>query len=362
MHSAEQACLNFLKAQAGVSDADLLPFTYTYQDKRAIEYLFSVASGLESMIVGEFEILGQVGQALEIAEEAEMVDLPLRSLFRNAVRVGRRVRNETLISRNALSVSSVAIDLAARVVGDIGSCRVLIIGAGEAGKLVAKAAMERGIHQIAVISRTQERAVYLATMLGGRPALLNDLKDELCVSDIVVSCTGAPHLILDVPLVEEAMKDRPGLPLVVIDIAVPRDVEAAVENLENVFLYNIDNLMEVSESNREMREREIGRASEIVAMEADKFDIWWRSLDVRPTISALVDKADKIRQRQMEMTLKKLNGFSDEERDSLEAMTKAIVRKLLHEPIQFLKEGADSDENYTQTVRELFHLDGEQSR
>lgn len=359
--SAEQACLDFLKDQAKVGDADYVPHIYTHKDKCAIEYLFSVASGLESMIVGEFEILGQVGQALEAAEEAQMVDLPLRNLFRNAVSVGRRVRNETLISRNALSVSSVAVELASKAVGDIGKCSVLVIGAGEAGRLVAKAARERGVQKIAVISRSQERAVTLASMLGGRPALLNDLKGELSISDLVVSCTGAPHLILDVPLIEEAMKDRPGMPLVVIDIAVPRDVDSEVQSLENVVLYNIDNLMEVSEANRELREREIGKASEIIDMEADKFHLWWRSLDVRPTISALMTKADKIRERQLKLTIKKMKGLSDEERDSLEAMTKAIVSKLLHEPIQTLKENAHGDESYTQAVHELFRLDGKKT-
>lgn len=359
IRSAEQACFDFLKDRARVSDADLRPHIYTYKDKQSIEYLFSVASGLESMIVGEHEILGQVGQALEAAEDVNMADFPLRGLFRNAVGVGRRVRNETLISRNALSVSSVAVELASKVVGDISSCRILVIGAGEAGRLVAKAARERGLQNIAVISRSQERANNLATMLGGRPALLNDLKAELGVSDIVVSCTGAPHLILDVPLVKEAMENRPDLPLVVIDIAVPRDVESSVENIENVFLYNIDNLVEVSESNREMREKEIGKAADIVGVEADKFYCWWQSLDVRPTISALMAKADNIREKQLSATVKKLKGLSDEERDSLEAMTKSIVTKLLHDPIQTLKESANSDENYTQALRTLFRLDGE---
>ncbi|MFC1925345.1 glutamyl-tRNA reductase [Chloroflexota bacterium] len=359
--SARKACIDFLKAYSNVSEADLLPNIYTYKDRQAIEYLFSVASGLDSMIIGEHEILGQVGQALEAAERVKMVDLPLRNLFRNAVRVGRRVREETLISRNALSVSSVAVDLAMRVVGDIGDSRILVIGAGEAGRLVAKAARERGVRQIAVISRSQEKADTLATALGGRPVTLNDLQNELGSSDIVVSCTGAPHLILDVPLVEEAMKDRPDLPLVIIDIAVPRDVEAEVAKIENVFLYNIDNLNEVSESNRELREREVGRAAEITGMEADKFYRWWRSLEVKPTISALVTKAERIRQRQLDATVKKLKGLSDDERVSLEEMTRAIVRKLLHDPIELMKENAHSDEVYNQAMRELFRLEEEES-
>lgn len=356
--SAERSCFDFLKAHANVSDTDLKPYFYTYKDKRAIEYLFSVASGLDSMIIGEFEILGQVSQALKAAEKALMVDLPLRNLFRNSVRVGRRVRDETQISRNALSVSSVAVDLAVKVVSDISNCKILVIGAGEAGRLVAKSARERGAREIAVINRSIERASILAATLGGRTVPLSELKDELKASDIVISCTGAPHLMLTMTLVEEAMKNRPDSPLVIIDIAVPRDVEAAVKNIKNVFLYNIDQLTEVSESNRDLRERELGRAKEITGMEADKFYNWWRALEVRPTIRALVTKAEEIRERQLGVTIGKIKGLSDEERASLEVMTKAIVRKLLHDPIQLLEEKAHSNEGYTQAVRELFRLDG----
>jgi len=359
--SAEQACLEFLKANAGLSDDDLLPYIYAYEDKRAVEYLFSVASGLKSMIIGEFEILGQVGQAMDAAEEAQMIDLPLRNLFRNAVRAGRRVREETQISRNALSVSSIAVDLATRVVGDIRDCNFLVVGAGEAGRLVVKSARDRGFHKVAVISRSQEKLAALEASMGVRPVTFRDFKVELGVSDIVVTCTAAPHLILDVPMVNDVMMNRPDLPLVIIDIAVPRDVDAAVDNIRNVFLYNIDSLNEISESNRELRERESIEAKEIVVTEADKFYTWWRSLEVKPTISALVTKAEQIRQRQLNATLKKLKGLSDEERDSLDAMTKAIVNKLLHDPIHLLKENADASEAYTQILRQLFRLDGENS-
>jgi len=359
--SAEQACFEFLKDHASVSDSELLPHIYAYQDKRAMEYLFSVTSGLDSMIIGEYEILGQVGQALEVAESVQMVDLPLRNLFRNAVRVGRRVRDETLISRKALSVSSVAVDLATEIVGDISNCNFLIVGAGEAGKLVVKATRERGVHKIAVISRSQERATSLTAALGGRPVPSSDFKGELNISDIVITCTGAPHQILDVPIMNEVMKKRPDQPLVIIDIAVPRDVEAAVGDIKGVFLYNIDHLIEISESNRKLREKEIGKAEQIAVTEADKFYAWWRSLEVKPTISALVKKAEQIRQRQLNATLKKLKGLSDEERDSLDAMTKAIVNKLLYDPICLLKENTDTSEAYTQILRELFCLDGENS-
>ena len=356
---AKQASIDFLKTYSNISGADLRHYVYAYRDKEAIEHLFRVTSGLDSMIIGEFEILGQVGRALEAAEKVRTVNFPLRNLFRNAIRTGRLVRDETLISRNALSVSSVAVDLATGVIGNLSNRRILVIGASEAGMLVAKAARERGARYIAVTARSEERASTLAATLGGRSAAISNIKAELSTSDVVISCTGAPHLVLDLNLVKEAMETRPKLPLVIIDIAVPRDVDPAVEQINNVFLYNIDHLIEVSDSNRELREKEIRGASAIVETQADKFFRWWQALEVRPTVSALVNKAEEIRLRQLNITFKKLQGLSDEERASLESMTKAIVRKILHEPIQCLKENAHKEESYTELVRDLFGLEGE---
>jgi len=358
-HSAQQASIDFLKAHTNISDADLQLYIYVHKDREAIEHLFRVASGLDSMIIGEYEILGQVGRALETVEKMRMVDLPLRNLFRNAVRVARRVRNETLISRNALSISSVAVELATRVVGNLDNCKILVIGAGEAGRLVTKAAKERGAHQIAVISRSEERASTLAATLGGRAVALSNLRDELAASDIVISCTGAPHTVLDVDFTEEAMRARPERPLVIIDIAVPRDVEPGVGRISGVFLYNIDDLIEISELNRGQREEEVGQAQSIIDAEVDKFRSWWATLEVRPAVSALTKKAEEIRRRQLNMTIGKLPGLSDEERDALDAMTRAIVKKILHEPIQYIKKNADKGEGYNQLIRELFRLDGE---
>jgi glutamyl-tRNA reductase len=356
---AKQASIDFLKTYSNISGADLQRYIYVYRDKEAIEHLFRVASGLDSMIIGEFEILGQVGRALEAAEKVRTVNLPLRNLFRNAIRTGRLVRDETFLSRNALSVSSVAVDLVTGVIGNLSSRRILVIGASEAGMLVAKAARERGARHITVTARSEERASTLAAKLGGRATAISDIKAELSTSDVVISCTGAPHPVLDLHLVKEAMETRPKLPLVIIDIAVPRDVEPAVEKINNVFLYNIDHLSEVSDSNRELREKEIHSASAIVETQADRFFRWWQALEVRPTVSALVNKAEDIRLHQLHITLKKLQGLSDEERASLEYMTKAIVRKILHEPIKCLKENAHKEESYNELFRDLFGLGGE---
>ncbi len=354
---AEKASLDFLKTRLNIPDAALLQYVYLFKDKTAMEHLFRVASGLESMIVGEYEVLGQVKQALEIAEKAGMVSLPLRHLFQSAIRTGRLVRTETGISKNALSVSSVAVDLATRTVGDLKECQMLVIGAGEAGRLVAKTAKDRGISHMVVVGRTQERASALATELGGRPIKPSNINKELITTNIVVTCAGAPHRVLNVGQVKRAMEKRLGLPLVIIDIAVPRNVEPAVGQIRNVFLCNIDDLTELANLNFKQRENETQRATKIIADELDKFASWWCALKVRPLVSALTRKAEAIRCAQLNRTLKKLRPLSDEERDSLNAMTKSIVTKILNDPIQYLK--ASGSNSYAEMVKELFRLDEE---
>lgn len=354
---AESASLSFLNARANLSQADLLQHIYVYHGEAAVKHLFQVTSGLDSMIIGEFEILGQVRRALEEAEKSRLVGLPLLSLFRHAVRVGRRVRAETGISKHALSVSSVAVDLAARVVGDIRHCRIVVIGAGEAGRLVAKACRERGASQIVVVSRSQEKGAALAAMLRGTWVPMENLGQVLVTCDIVISCSGAPHSVLKLGLVQQVMSTRPEHPLVIIDIAVPPDVEYQVKQLNNVFLYDIDELTKVGESNHKQRQNEIQRAMQIVDDEVARFTSYWQELEVKPVISALVKKAEEIRQAKLGMTLKKLPKLSDEERAHIEAMTKAIVQKILHEPIQRLKSNNHQKEEYIRIINELFCLD-----
>lgn len=350
-----EVSLNFLKARLDVPDDTLLKYVYILRDKTAAEHLFRVACGLDSMIVGEFEVLGQLSHALEIAEEAGTVSLPLRQVFHRAMRAGRRVRKETGISKNAVSVSSVAVNLAATIVGDLKSCKMLVIGAGEAGRLVAKVAAGSGTSQIVVANRTRERAAALATALGGKAVDMSNIGDELATASIVVTCATAPHWILRVQPVEEAMRKRPELPLVVIDIAVPRNVEPAITEVRNVFLYNIDDLTEISNLNRKQREREIRGATDVMSAELDKLISWWRVLEVTPVCRALMGRAENIRRTQLDKTLGKLHPLSCEERDSLEVMTKSIVTKILNDPIQYLKANGGAAE----IVKELFSLDVE---
>ncbi|MFC1872129.1 glutamyl-tRNA reductase [Chloroflexota bacterium] len=353
--------LDFLAGYAGVLPDDVHEHLYCYKDRQAAEHLFKVASGLDSMIVGEYEILGQIGQLFEAAEEARLVNLPLRRVFQDAIRIGRTVRDETNISKNALSVSSVAIELAGRIVKDIAACRLLVIGAGEAGRLVAQTARDRGTTSITVASRKLLRAETLADELGGKAVEFENIFSELGDYDLIITCADAPHCIINFGHLDVAMRNRNGNPLVMIDIAVPRNVEAAVKDLKGVYLYNIDDLNDVSEQNHNLRKKEINRVEKIIAAEADKFDEWWCNLSIRPVIGALVSKANRIRHAHLEKTIKKLPPLSEEEKYSLDKMTESIVIKLLKGPINTLKENTNDNGDYARIINDIFRLDEEEA-
>ncbi len=355
--TAEKAVQDLLKVTLEVPDGELLKYIYTYRDMETIRHLFRVTSGLESMLVGEYEILGQVRQAMEVAEKAGAVNLPLRHAFQSAIRTGRLVREQTGISRNALSVSSVAVDLAADIIGSLKKCRMLVIGAGEAGRLVAEVAVKKGVSRLVIANRTKEKAQALASVLNGVPTDLRDLDNELNTANIVVTCAGAPHRILGLNRIQAAMMKRPELPLVIIDIAIPRNVEPEVSHLKNVFLYNIDDLTGIADLNRKQRESEIQRAEQIIANEVDKFKSWWHDLEIRPIVGALMSRADEIRLAQLNKTLKRLPPLSDEQRENLEAMTKSIVAQILKDPIWYLK--TDGNNRHTELVKRFFNLKGE---
>ncbi|OGO22603.1 MAG: glutamyl-tRNA reductase [Chloroflexi bacterium RBG_16_51_9] len=352
---SEEAILNFINALTGVSFVDLLPHIYLRENGTAFKHLFRIASGLDSMIIGEFEVLGQIKTALTAAENANMVTPALKNIFQSALRAGRQVREETGISRSALSVSSVAVDLAAKAIGGLDNCKMVVIGAGEAGRLVAKVAKESGVSEIVIASRTMESASALVEMVGGKPIDLDNMGEELSTANIVVACAGAPHRILDIDRVEEVMKNRPDSPLVIIDIAVPRNVEPEVGKIDNVFLYDIDDLTRVSEQNRQMRENEVEKAEQIVAAEVARCTFGWSASGTKPVITALMQKAEDIRTQQLKRTLKKLPPLSEEELFNLDAMTKSIVTKILQEPIEYLKKN-ETDGDQAGLVSELFRL------
>ncbi|MDY6912203.1 MAG: glutamyl-tRNA reductase [Chloroflexota bacterium] len=362
-HFAERALRQFLEDWSGLSEEDLAPHLYIHHNYRAMRRLCKITSGLYSMILGEYEILGQVAEALEEAEKAKTVDPTLRKLFQHAIGTGRKVRAETGISRNALSVSSVAVDMAAKATcTDITNCKVLLLGAGEAGKLVVKAFAQRGAASISVASRSLRKAKELAPHLGARAIDIKEMGIEMAAAHIVITCTGSPHLVIHKELVQKAMSWRPDRPLVIVDIAVPRDVDPEVKGIENVFLYDIDDLNRVLGTNQGEREREVEKSLAIITSELEYLLEWWQTLEVKPTISTLMQRAEDVRQRQLKTTLKKLPELTPEQQESLDAMTRSIVNKILHTPVQYLRKNGHRNDEVVRVLRELFALDEEKHR
>ncbi len=358
------ALTEYLSAYSGLAPRDLEPFLYLHLGNECVQHLFNVASGLDSMIVGENQILGQVRTAFSAASQEGHMRGPLSRLFHQALRVGRRVQRETQIGRHSRSVSQAAVRLARGLLGDLSRSRVLVIGAGDAGQLVARTLSNAGVREMVVVNRTYWRAQDLARDLGGTAAPFDQLPRELEMADVVISSTGSPGHVLDRATVRQAMSQRRGRPVLFIDIAVPRDIDPLVKELDGVQLYDIDSLELVSEAQPEELRQDVARAQGIIAEELDKFVFWWESLDVVPVIAAIRDRAEDMRQAEVSKTLQKVKHQWGDALPSdclerltvqLEAMSSALVKKLLHHPTMYLREGRDPER--LQLTREMFKLD-----
>ena len=357
---AETAALAVLSRQADIRPTELTGSLYSFRDREAVIHLFGVAAGLDSMIVGEAEIQGQVKRAYELAL-AERATGPIANrLFREALGAGKRVRTETGLGRSRVSVSSVAVELAADILGDLSTRRVLVIGAGENGELTARALRERGVHTVFVANRHYDRAIGLAERFDGAAVRFDELPEQLARADIVVSCTASPHQIVDREELELTLGDRPERRLVVIDIAVPRDFDPAVRDLQGVALYDMDDLQRAAARNRDVREAEANRARSIIGEEVDRFDRWLASLDVVPTIAALRDRGEEIVEAVLAENASRWEALSEADRERMAVMARAVVGRMLHEPTLRLKGAAEADEShvFVHALRELFGLEG----
>ncbi|MFL5780164.1 MAG: glutamyl-tRNA reductase, partial [Thermoleophilaceae bacterium] len=321
-------------------------------------HLFAVAAGLDSMIVGEAEVQGQVKRAYELALVEGTTGPVSNRLFRDALAAGKRVRTETAIGRSHVSVSTVAVDLARGVLGELASRRVLIVGAGENGELTASALNRAGAHTVFVANRRYDRAIGLAQRFGGTAVRFDDLPAQLAEADIVVSCTSSPHQIVGREEMAVVAEQRDGRPLLMIDIAVPRDIDSSVRELPGVTLYDMDDLQRESARNVSGREAEATRAWTLVDDEARRFAQWVASLDVVPTIAALHERADEIVRQVLSENEHRWVSLSDEDRERVEVLARAVANRLLHEPTLRLK-GSVGDESYAylQALRELFGIE-----
>jgi glutamyl-tRNA reductase len=331
---------------------------YTHVGEEAVRHIFRVASSLDSMVVGEPQILGQIKSAYNMAVESKTSGLILHRLLHRAFHVAKRVRTETKVGNSAVSVSFVAVELAKKIFGTLEKRTVLLIGAGEMSELAARHLVSGGIEKVLLTNRTYERAVELAQEFRGESIPFEEMNQGLKKVDIVISATDSTHYLIEHDQVAKVMKDRKQKPIFFIDIADPRDIEPKVGDIENVYLYNIDDLQKVANENIQDREKEARKAETIVQGEVVKFVNWYHSLEVTPTIIALREKFEAIRNRELGKILSLYPTLTEKEKQSLEAMTSAIINKILHGPLTLLKqtdEEAMSD-LYLDALRTLFQV------
>jgi glutamyl-tRNA reductase len=351
----------FLAGRGGIPFSSLEPHLYGYHGEKAVRHVFRVASSLDSLVIGEPQILGQVKAAYGYAAEYGASGLILNRLLHKAFSVAKRIRTETRIASSAVSVAFAAVELARKIFDGLAGKTVLLVGTGEMGELAARHFVTAGAGEVMVANRTFERAERLATEFSGRPVRFDDLADHLHKADIILSTTGAPRYIIGPAAVSEALRRRKQRPMFFIDIAVPRDIDPAVNDLENVYLYNTDDLRGVVESNLEQRAREAEKAEEIVTDETGRFLAWLSSLEVVPTIVALRSRFEEIVRAEARRTLTAWKDPSPEQERRLDAMTSAIISKLLHTPISVLKHTGQGGriDLYLDALQSLFDLSPE---
>jgi len=353
------ALRRFMAEFHAIPHDDLLPHLYDYQGEEAIRHVFRVSASLDSMVIGEPQILGQIKTAYGYAAEFKTVGLILNRFMRKAFSVAKRVRTETNIAGNAVSVSFAAVELARKIFGTLDNKTVLLIGAGEMCELAAKHFINNGVGRVLVTNRTLARAEKLAAEFEGRAIPFEEFPEQLHQADIVLTSTGAPTCILDRPQVERVLKLRKNRPMFFIDIAVPRDIEPQVNGVPNVYLYDVDDLQGVVQANLKERHKEAKKAEEIIDMEIGQFHAWMGTLQVKPTIVALRRKFEEIRRGEVEKTLRNLKDVDKKERKAIEAMTSAIINKILHPTLSALKDAQNGEgDNYVDAVRTLFALEG----
>ena len=331
---------------------------YSFKNADVIRHVFRVASSLDSMMVGEPQILGQVKEAYRIANDAGTVGMHLSALMNRAFAVAKKVRSETGISQSAVSISYAAVELARKIFGDLTGKTVMIIGASKMGELAAKHLKRNGVSSVLVTNRTFERAVELAQVFEGAAVPFEHFKEHMDRADIVISSTGAPHFIIGKILAEQIMHRRKNKPMFFIDIAVPRDIEPSVNEIDNAFLYDIDDLQQVIDSNLKERLKEASRAEEIIDSEVEAFCRKMQAREVVPTIVQLRDSLEKVRRDVIERHRRDLKDLSPEQMAAVDQITKSVVNRILHTPIEQLKSMAHDTNgaDFADVVRKIFNI------
>jgi glutamyl-tRNA reductase len=352
--AARDVLTRFLSEWRGLDQSELDGSCFYRVGGDAVRHLFRVASGLDSLALGESEVLGQVRQALSLARESGSTRAVMQRLFESAVAAGKRVRAETEIARHPLSVASIGFELARKVFGDLSRRSVLVIGAGETGSLFARHAVEAGVREPVIVNRTESRAQELAASLGGRAVPWSGLAAAVPLADVVVSATSSPELVVTREQVETAMRERRGRPMLFLDLAVPRDIAPDVAEVYNVFSYSIDDLEEVARDNRARRAQEIPDAEKIVDEEMENYLAWLSNLSVVPTVTHLRRHLEELRDLELERA-------PAAERERLRGLLDAFSARILHEPMRRMKAEQDPARKLdrVEAVRHLFDLDRE---
>lgn len=357
-HGAYSDIRDFLCETSGITPDEISPHLYSQHDDDAIAHLFAVASGLDSAVLGESEIVGQVRDAWEIAMEEGASRSVLNLLFRYALEVGKRARTETAISRSTASVSHAAVEMSEEIIGSLDGRHILVVGAGEMGEGVATALARAGAHHVTVVNRTTERGEALAEKVGARVSTFENLETEISGADVVVACTGAGTHIIDADMVRRA---RNGIdsPLLIVDIALPRDVDAKVGTIDKVTLRDLDDLGEWARRGLELRAAEVEEVREIISHEVERYTLDQAQRQAAPLVASLREVVESIRTAEMDRYSARLADMTDEQREVVESITRGIVAKILHGPSVSLREaaGTPQGERLAAAVRDLFTLD-----
>lgn len=356
------AVLEAWAEQCGQNPATLAPHLYAHEGLAAVEHLFCVASGLDSLVLGEPQILGQLKAAYRHAVASHTAGVITNRLCHKAFSVAKKVRTATGIGASAVSISYAAVELAKRIFGEMAGKKAMLVGAGEMAELAAIHLLNAGVSEILVANRTYARAEELAGRFKGRAVAFEEFITRLHEVDIVISSTGAPHVVIKAKDVRGVLKARRHKPMFFIDIAVPRDIDPDINSLDNVYLYDIDDLQEVVEENLAQRREEAARARDIIGLQVERFGEWLKALAIKPTIVDMLGAGETIARRELQKTLRRLGpDVSEETRLALETLSLSISHKLLHEPIAFLKRRAKEDhgERFIDLTRRMYNLDRE---
>lgn len=357
--AAAENIKKFLSDFHAISRVDFEKSLYVHPDAEAIKHVFRVAASLDSMVVGEPQILGQLKNAFDFALSKKTTGIMLNQLMKKAISTAKRVRTETKIAENAVSISFAAVELAKKIFIDLAGKSFMLLGAGEMAELAARHLVNNGVTDVMVVNRTYDRGCELANEFNGRAVRFENFLDELVHTDIIICSTGAPTYVLQKEQMQRVMKERKHRPVFIIDISVPRNIDPEINKLENVFLYDVDNLQDVVDTNINERRKEADKAEMIIAEEVEKFIRWMSSLDSVPTIVALRQKAEEIKNEELEKFKTKFPDMDEKKMKAVEYLATSIMNKLIHPPTAALKEDCEDRDELIAMIKKLYGINGE---